>query len=164
MIFKPGFMPGFLLFQLIMNIHTRYATAQDSDAIYRFICLLEDAAFGRVSFEKYYQAAIAQPNNVYLIAEADNKPIGFLSCHGQLLLHHMGWAYEIQELFVEEAYRSAGIGKKLVAALEAILDEREYDVLEVTSNVQRTAAHNFYLQNGFAQSHFKFTKKGTQRK
>ncbi len=147
-----------------MNIHTRYATPQDSDAIYRFISLLEDAAFGRVSFEKYYQAVVAQPNNVYLVAEADGMAVGFLSCHGQLLLHHMGWAYEIQELFVEEAYRSAGIGKKLLEALEAILSEREYDVLEVTSNVKRTAAHKFYLQNGFVQSHVKFTKKGTQRK
>lgn len=162
--FKPGFMPGFFCSTRIMDINIRYATGQDCDAIHRFICLLEDAAFGRVTFEKYYQAAISQPNNIYLIAEADNKPIGFLSCHGQLLLHHMGWAYEIQELFVEEAYRSAGIGKKLLEALDEALSHREYDVLEVTSNNKRTAAHNFYLQNGFVQSHLKFTKKGTQRK
>lgn len=142
-----------------MNTIIRPATIDDGDAVFQFVCQLEEQVFERELFDKYYAINIADVNNIYLFAEIDRKPAGYLSCHGQLLLHHMNWAYEIQELFVADDYRSAGIGAQLLQALEQILSARQYDVLEVTSNNTRTSAHNFYLKNGFTQSHQKFTKK-----
>lgn len=38
-----------------------------------------------------------------------------------------------------------------------ILSTREADTLEVSSNVRRTRAHEFYLREGFTGSHRKFT-------
>ncbi len=142
------------------NIVLRNAETTDVDAVYAFLCALSEKEYNREKFEEYYNTCLANDKNIYIIAEAEGKPVGFLSCHGQLLLHHAGWAYEIQEMFTDEAYRSHGIGKLMIEELEKRLSDITYDVLEVTSNNRRSRAHNFYLKNGFAQTHQKFTKKG----
>ena len=94
------------------------------------------------------------------MAEEEGKVIGFLSCHGQPLLHHLSIVYEIQELVVENEYKGQQIGTKLIDFLERLLLENttEMVLLEVTANKKREQSHNFYKKNGFAETHFKFTK------
>ncbi len=143
------------------NRVVRNATIDDVDAIYKQICSLSEKSLDPVIFEHYYAKNLRSNDNIYLVAESAGSVIGFLSCHGQLLLHHTAPVYEIQELFVEPSYRSAGVGKQLMDALIARLSQREYDSLELTSSIKRVDAHRFYLRYGFAQSHLKFTMKGT---
>ena len=138
----------------------RQATAKDVEAIYTFICDLEETTFDFETFNQLYCLNIAGANNIYLVAEdkSTKKAIGFISCHGQNLLHHLGMVYEIQEMFVDQQYRSQGIGQQLIEALEEHLRDRECRFLEVSSNAKRTAAHDFYIRNGFIKSHVKLTK------
>lgn len=142
-----------------MNISTRFATFADLPVVYQFICELEENELGEIAFERCYRYNIANDKNCYLVAEDDGQVVGFLSCHGQMLLHHADWVYEIQELYVRNEYRSKGVGKLLLDTIIEQLKDIEYDVLEVTSNKSRTDAHRFYLKNGFKDSHFKFTKR-----
>lgn len=146
-----------------MAVIIRLATANDAETVYRFICELKEVIFDPHVFNRIYQYNLKNEKNHYLVAEIDEEIVGFLSCHGQLLLHHLGWAYEIQELYVDKDHRSKGIGKQLLQALEHVLSKENYDVLELTSNMKRTEAHKFYLNNGFEQSHFKFVKKGNTK-
>lgn len=143
-----------------MEISIRQATAKDVEAICTFICDLEETTFDFEIFHQLYLQNIAGENNIYLVADdpVTNKAIGFISCHGQLLLHHLGMVYEIQEMFIHQDFRNQGIGQQLIGALEASLRDRECRSLEVSSNAKRTAAHAFYIRNGFKQSHVKFTK------
>jgi PhnO protein len=143
-------------------MHIRKANSADADTIYRFICALEEKQMGREGFDACYRHNITSSHNHYLLAEEKGEAIGFLSCQGQMLLHHAAWVYEIQELYVEDAWRSKGVGRQLLEALDAILSNVEYDVLEVSSNKRRTKAHGFYLQNGFEQTHLKFIRRGNQ--
>ncbi|WP_127128973.1 GNAT family N-acetyltransferase [Pseudoflavitalea rhizosphaerae] len=138
----------------------RQAAANDMEAIYAFICDLEETTFDFEIFNQLYCRNIAGENNIYLVAEDEstNKVIGFISCHGQILLHHLGMVYEIQEMFVDLEFRSLGIGHLLIGALEERLRDRECRSLEVSSNAKRTAAHEFYIRNGFIKSHVKLTK------
>jgi PhnO protein len=145
-----------------MDLIIRKAVLDDTETVYRFICELKETIFDPHVFYRYYLHNLNNEKNHYLVAVTDNEVIGFASCHGQLLLHHMGWAYEIQEFYVDKDYRSKGIGKHLLNALEHVLSKENYDVLELTSNMKRTQAHKFYLDNGFEQTHYKFTKKGNQ--
>lgn len=139
---------------------TRFATKNDVKVVYEFINELESTVFDYDIFEKYYFENIENKNNVYLVAtDTVKNVIGFCSCHGQLLLHHLSMVFEIQELFVAPDYRDKKVGKFLLEALEDILKHQEHELLEVTSNKKRTDAHRFYIRNGFAESHFKFTKK-----
>ena len=105
-----------------------------------------------------YGMNIRNENNVYLVAEiADKGVVGFLSCHSQSLLHHGGQLVaEIQEMYIEPAFRNQGIGKKLIEELKGILTERGALQLEVTSNRNRIASHRFYKREGFEYTHHKF--------
>jgi PhnO protein len=120
------------------SITIRPAISTDMPVIYRFIHELD---------------------NVYLVAVDENNTItGYLSCHGQFLLHHCGWVFEIQEMYVQEGARGKGIGKMLITELENKLSARNYVSLEVTANMKRTATHTFYISCGFTETHKKFTK------
>lgn len=145
----------------LMNkqIHIRKATAVDKEGIYRFICLLEEAVFDEGLFETYYLENICNPHNIYLVAEEINnsKLVGYISCHGQILLHHLGFVYEIQEMFVDDGYRNWGIGKALIQKLQESLPVN-CKSLEVTAQNKRLASHAFYEATGFIASHLKFTK------
>lgn len=140
-------------------MHIRSAETGDVATVYQFICELESVQFDREMFEKAYAQNLADTRNIYLVAEDRGKVIAFLSCHGQLLLHHLDMVFEIQEFYVNEAYRSSGVGKALLDVLTAELKVRNASDLEVTSSKRRTRAHKFYLNNGFADSHKKFTRK-----
>jgi PhnO protein len=137
----------------------RKAIPADADAIYRFICLLEEKQMDRSGFDVCFQHNLGSLDVHYLVAEEGDLVIGFLSCQGQMLLHHGGRVYEIQEMYVEEEWRSKDVGRRLLDALNAILSNIDYDVLEVSSNKSRLRAHGFYLQNGFEQTSLKFVKK-----
>lgn len=141
------------------NISIRSALPQDVRSIHAFINELEECAFDFDLFEKYYHQNITNADNIYLVAvNEQNEVVGYLSCHGQLLLHHLGKVFEIQEMFVMEAYRGRGIGALLISALEEKLQQKDFRSLEVTTNKKRTATQEFYKRNGFEQTHVKFTK------
>ena len=143
-------------------MHIRKATPADADMVYGFINALEEKKMSREGFDECYAYNLRSSHSHYLLAEAEDRVIGFLSCHGQMLLHHAGWVYEIQELYIDHEWRSKGVGKQLLETIEAILADVEYDVLEVSSNASRIRAHSFYLQNGFEQTSLKFVKKSKQ--
>ncbi|RYJ42524.1 GNAT family N-acetyltransferase [Flavobacterium beibuense] len=139
---------------------TRFATQEDVRVVYGFINELENTVFDYDTFEKYYFENLENKNNIYLVAtDTVKNVIGFCSSHGQILLHHQCMVFEIQELFIATDYRDRKVGRFLLQALEDILKQQGHELLEVTSNKRRTEAHRFYINNGFAESHFKFTKK-----
>lgn len=141
-----------------MPLNIRSAKPEDVQIIYTFICDLEKTTFDFERFRQLYLQNIGAEKHIYLVAEENSTVIGYLSCHGQPLLHHLGMVYEIQEMFVDEDQRGKGIGRKLVAELESRLRDRECRGIEVSSNATRTATHEFYVSCGFKKSHFKFTK------
>lgn len=141
-----------------MQVSIRPATSTDVQSIYTFICDLEEQTFDFELFSQYFLQNISAKNNIYLVATANDKTIGFISCHGQLLLHHLGMVYEIQEMFVDPDNRGKGIGHQLIDALETRLRDRECRSLEVTTNAKRTATQAFYAACGFNKTHLKFTK------
>ncbi|MBS1585046.1 MAG: GNAT family N-acetyltransferase [Bacteroidetes bacterium] len=136
----------------------RPANKDDVQAIHGFVCELEDEQFGFELFEQYYLQNISLPHHHYLIATDEERPVGYISCHGQILLHHLGLVYEIQELFVSKGYRGQGVGRQLLQAIEALIGKEKYELLEVASNMRRTGAHEFYLKNGFERTSYKFRK------
>lgn len=142
------------------TIKIRKASKNDNLAVYDLICQLENTIFEYSIFEKFYLTNLQNPTIIYLVAEQKGKVIGLLSCHGQPLLHHLSIVYEIQELVITSENRGNNIGIKLIEFLEQLLlkDNQKSILLEVTANKKRTQSHDFYKKNGFAETHFKFTK------
>ncbi|GAC1444486.1 MAG: hypothetical protein NVSMB63_13900 [Sediminibacterium sp.] len=142
-----------------MSIKVRSADSDDATSIFQFICELEESSFDYTVFESYYITNIRNLNYIYLVAVNDvNTVIGYISCHGQILLHHCGKVFEIQELFVVEEYRHRGIGQLLLQSVESSLAKQDVKSLEVTANNNRIQTHAFYKKSGFSQTHLKFTR------
>jgi (aminoalkyl)phosphonate N-acetyltransferase len=134
----------------------RPAVNDDFDAIYRFVCGLEEEEFDKDALREIYHHCLKREDSIYLIAVVADRPVGYLSCHGRLLLHHCGKVFEIEEFYIEPECRSKGIGRLLLAALHARLASVPHVLLEVCSNMLRESAHRFYEANGFEKTSFKF--------
>ena len=139
-----------------MKCTIRSARLEDTKVIHHFMCALTEKELDYDTFAQCLETNVGKEHYYHLIAEVDNKPVGIITCYGFISLHHCGLEYEIQELFVEEDYRSHKIGKKLLAAAEEITGARES--LKLCSNVRRKDAHRFYLNNGFEQTGYRFIK------
>jgi PhnO protein len=78
------------------EIIIRKATSEDFEIIYPFLCELENTSFDKTILHQVYHNLVVE-NNIYLVATVDNKVAGFLSCHGQYLLHHAGLVGEYRK-------------------------------------------------------------------
>lgn len=137
-------------------VDIRFATESDFESVYRFINLLENEVMDKTTQRALYLENVKHPDIVYLLAIVNEKPVGFLSCHVQNLMHHGGKIGEIQELYVDESARNLGIGKLLTDEIKSIAKSRNVIQLEVTSRLARTDAHRFYEREGFHFTHKKF--------
>ena len=140
------------------TIEIREARLSDSTFIYGFVCSLEGTEFDYIVFQNIFIENLENQHNIYLVALANKEPVGFLSCHSQSLLHHNRRIGEIQELYVDNSFRSKRIGQTLLYQLEIIAIQRGFAGLEVASNKNRLQAHRFYKRIGYKDTHMKFTK------
>lgn len=136
----------------------RKAGEQDAQSVHKLICELENTNFEPERFKQFYLTNVRDQRNIYLVATVNGNVCGFISCHSQLLLHHMGIVYEIQEMYVCEEQRGKGLGVGLMKHLEKELKLRDCELLEVSSNRLRDSAHEFYTNRGFNRTHYKFTR------
>lgn len=88
-----------------------------------------------------------------LIAEADGEIVGLLSASWQRAIHVPGIYATIQDLWVDEAWRSRGVGAELVEAIASQARGRGVSRLEVGLPRETFAAiastESFYRRNGF---------------
>jgi GNAT superfamily N-acetyltransferase len=88
-----------------------------------------------------------------LIAEADDMVVGVLSASWQRAIHVPGVYATIQDLWVDEAWRSRGVGAELVEAIASQARTRGVSRLEVGLPRETFAAiastESFYRRNGF---------------
>jgi GNAT superfamily N-acetyltransferase len=110
-----------------------------------------------------YVAALAEiqstPGNDVLVAELDGTVVGMCQL---IIFRHIqaggGRCAEIESMHVHPDVRSHGIGEQLLnAALESAHQAGCYRV-QLTSNLQRTDAHRFYVRHGFEPSHVGFKR------
>jgi PhnO protein len=143
----------------MMKYLIRKAQKEDAAALHTIICRLEEADFKIADFTYLYEKNINNKQIIYLAAvNAEQEIIGFISAHLQLLLHHCGRVAEIQELFVDPAYRNVKIGSALLNEIEKLLQGEGCIQVEVTANIKRNTAHAFYMHAGFVETHKKFVK------
>jgi GNAT superfamily N-acetyltransferase len=88
-----------------------------------------------------------------LIAEADGDIVGILSASWQRAIHVPGVYATIQDLWVDEDWRSRGVGAELVEAIASQARTRGVGRLEVGLPRETFAAiastESFYRRNGF---------------
>jgi GNAT superfamily N-acetyltransferase len=95
---------------------------------------------------------LASSQDVVLVAEsATGEVVGWLHGAEQELLES-GRRCEILGLVIDPEHRGRGIGRCLVAAVEAWARARHLEQMTVRSNVARTESHPFYERLGYARA------------
>lgn len=89
-------------------------------------------------------------DHAVFIAQVDSVAVGWIDVG---IVHHLqSEPYgEIGGFVVSEKYRSAGIGKQLLARAEEWMREHGLRRALVRSQISREAAHRFYLREGYAR-------------
>ncbi|HEX4748356.1 MAG TPA: GNAT family N-acetyltransferase [Bryobacteraceae bacterium] len=98
--------------------------------------------------ERIKQANSSTDRVVY-VALVSNLVVGWVELG---IVHHLatGASGEITGLVVSDGYRSAGIGRKLVAHAEQWVRDHAVTTMIVRSRITREAAHRFYIREGYA--------------
>ena len=139
------------------NLQIRKVQTQDLNFVFKSICELENEELNFEIFAAIFNENIANPNNLYLIAENENEGVGFISFHTQNLLHHNGRVGEIQEFFINQNHRGKGVGRQLIEKIMQYAEDYKLKSIEVTTNKRRVENVLIYENLGFTLSHNKFT-------
>jgi ribosomal protein S18 acetylase RimI-like enzyme len=134
----------------------RMANAADADAISALFTELGHPAQAEAVAARLER--FAQLHEEALVAEIGGEVVGVVALSVMPTLHRPTPVGRMSVLVVAEAVRGRGIGRALVAASEARLKERGCDLVEVTSNRQRTQAHRFYEGLGYEKTSYRFFK------
>lgn len=81
-----------------------------------------------------------------------------LAVYRQFENTHVGSRFYVDDLVTDEGARSTGVGKALIAWLEAEARRRGCPGLDLESGTQRAGAHRFYFREGFMIPSFSFRK------
>jgi len=108
----------------------------------------------RPEMEAEVQALLDDPQGgSVLIAEADGEIVGVLTASWQRAIHVPGVYATVQDLWVDEDWRSRGVGAELVEAIASQARTRGVSRLEVGLPRETFAAiastESFYKRSGF---------------
>ena len=98
--------------------------------------------------KKYFTEALNNSQTICLIAEEDNKPIGYLIAAPKNFSHRLSRYIEIENMGVSPTYRSKGIGRKLFEKCVEIAKKRGFQKIYVNSYFKNVKAVTFYEKCG----------------
>jgi ribosomal protein S18 acetylase RimI-like enzyme len=115
----------------------------------------------RTTFDELHAAGVAQ--GLRFTGAFISAPSGEHVCVGVAGWRLIDTASVIRKLFIDDlvvdgAHRSAGIGRQLLEHLEEQARAHGAHVVELDSGHQRTAAHRFYRRHGYQDVSLKFRK------
>lgn len=98
--------------------------------------------------ENYFKDIIE--NGVVLVAVDNNKIIGYLAGSINIQLSYMTNSLaELDNCYIEEAYRNQGIGKKLLESFKECCIKKGIKEIKVTASAKNINARKFYEKNNF---------------
>jgi len=121
------------------QIHIRTATEKDFEKIF---LIMTDILVTHVSTDEILKLKIA---------ELKNEIIGFLNGAPPLALWNIPErkTFVIEEMAVHSSIRSKGIGSELIKFIENYTKKKGFKKIAASSNISRTKAHRFYINNNF---------------
>ena len=134
----------------------RKANPADASHLVRLLEQLEHPLDITVVREKIHAYKLA--NYHLLVSEVNNQVIGFASLHWYDVFYSPGYVGRITAFCIDEKFRSKGLGRTLLQAVEEFFKTRGCIRIEVSSNERRSGAHQFYLSNGYIINSKRFIK------
>jgi len=103
-------------------------------------------------------AALKKAGEVPLVATLGKDVVGLIGRHRMVSVHRSSPLGRIPVLMVAKEAQGQGVGKMLVEAVEEWCRKIGCEYIEVTSNDQLGAAHQFYEHLGFKRTSARFIK------
>ena len=94
-----------------------------------------------------------------IVATLEKKVVGFVGLHRMTTVHRPAPVGRMPVLVVAKEAQGLGLGRMLVDAAERWCRKHGCQLIEVTSNDRRTAAHAFYRHMGYERTSIRFFKK-----
>jgi ribosomal protein S18 acetylase RimI-like enzyme len=104
-------------------------------------------------------AALKKSGEFPLVATLGKKVVGMCGVGRRVVIHRPAPLGRITALVVAKEAQGEGIGRMLVAAAEDWMRKKGCELVEVTSNDRRAAAHAFYRHMGYERTSIRFFKK-----
>jgi len=104
-------------------------------------------------------AKLIKAGDAPLVATLDKAIIGLCGIHRMVTVHRPAPVGRITVLVVADNAQEQGIGRMLVEEAERLLKKDGCQIVEVTSNDRRGAAHAFYRHLGYERTSIRFMKK-----
>lgn len=98
------------------------------------------------------QELITEENALLLVAEIDKRVVGYI--HGETVTYLLfaGREMMVSEVFVDESHRGSGVGRALMAAIEAEAAQRKCFRITVMNGRERESyKRGFYPSQGFEE-------------
>ena len=92
------------------------------------------------------------------IAVDDGRPLGLIALHYCHVIQYRAPVARITALVVDQRARRRGIGRLLVDYALRWAEQRECELVELTSALNRAEAHAFYRDLGFEPNSLRFRK------
>ncbi|TWI03005.1 PhnO protein [Luteimonas cucumeris] len=137
--------------------HLRPATPDDAADVARLLgelgypCDRDEAAARIVTI-------LSDKAQTLLLADAHGETCGLVALHSLYAVTHGAGISRITALVVAESHRGRGIGRLLLRGAEINARLAGAARIEVTSSAQRSQAHDFYRQCGYANGSLRFVK------
>ena len=94
-----------------------------------------------------------------ILATLDKAVVGLIGIHRMVTVHRPAPVGRIPILVVAAEAQGQGLGRLLVEEAERRLRKSGCQIVEVTSNDRRGAAHAFYRHLGYERTSIRFMKK-----
>ena len=73
--------------------------------------------------------------------------------------HYSGRSVEVDHVYIDDSYRSKGLGKQFFNWLYEYVKQKGYETMELNTYVQNYPSHKFYYNEGFNILGYHFLKK-----
>jgi ribosomal protein S18 acetylase RimI-like enzyme len=93
------------------------------------------------------------------VAEMDGQAVGLAGLHISLAVEYDDPVAKLSAIVVDERYKGRGIGRALVAEMEAEARRRGCCLIFLTTAERRKDAQSFYRQLGFEETGRRFAKR-----
>ena len=104
-------------------------------------------------------AALRKIGETPIVATLNKRVIGLVGMHRMVTVHRPAPVGRIPVLVVAKEAQGLGLGRMLVGAVEQWCRKKGCQLIEVTSNDRRAAAHAFYRHMGYERSSIRFFKR-----
>lgn len=140
-----------------MQITFKLLSKEEAHIILPYLDIMNNQKVPMDVLEVRFSEMLEQNYEAYAIYD-DDKIIG---CFGlwHMTRHYCGRSVEPDHIYIEENYRSKGIGAKLFQWIEENGKKNGLKAVELNTYVENFPSHKFYYNQGFVARGYHFLKK-----